>query len=89
MPKRGKKKRFQDFPDSSLHKTKPNAETCMCLYIYVLHKYMYWNSCFPASAVSQLIYGAGLILTFLRLIFSMDPSVEAHLVAECSGTYRL
>lgn len=58
---------------------------CVCM----LYKRMYWNSCFPAIAVTQLMYGAGSVLTFVRLIFSMDPSAEACLAAECSGTYRL
>lgn len=62
-----------------------HVHVCVCM----LYKCMYWNSCFPAVAVTQLMYGAGLMLTFMRSVFSMDPSAEAHLAAECSGTYRL
>lgn len=55
----------------------------------MLHDCMYCNSYFPDITVTQLMYGPGIILTFVRLMFSMDTSAEAHLAAEYSGTYIL
>lgn len=88
---RGKKKRISRYRRFFLaqNKTKCWNFMCTCMCVCMLYKCRYWNSCFPAIAVTQLTYGAGLISTFVSLIFSMDPSAEAHLAAECSGTHRL
>jgi len=71
------KKRISRYPKFFLaqYKTKCWNLVCMCMCVCMLLKFTSWNSCFPAIAVTELIYGAGLILTFVRLIFPIERPI--------------